>query len=240
MIKAVGRTLALDYIGIGLLIAVAAIGFESLRESWNRRRGALLAGFALLICGIGIYLPIGNLAPRYAVPAAWGAAIGLAALLTALQDVSKPWARRAAVAAIAGGLLAAMVANLGRQDKTDARIKMLWQALECVREQAPANAYVGWWTGPELELSEGYHFRGHLQQHGRADLSMPLETNPGCAGAAEVAISGTAIAPGDDWRILQTCATSYWFGRRQFRCYVWHRDWSRMTREVSQQSTAVR
>src|SRR5262249_10553273 len=83
MLKAVNGTLALDYIGVGLAMAATFVGIKALGDVWNRCRGALVAGLALFACGIGIYLPIGNVAPRYAIPAAWGAAIGLATVLAA-------------------------------------------------------------------------------------------------------------------------------------------------------------
>ena len=226
MLKAVSGTLALDYIGAGLVMAATFSGIRTLCNMCDRHRGALITGLALFVCGIGIYLPIGNVAARYAVPAAWGAAIALATVIAALAESPKVWLKRLALAGIACGLLAAIVANLGRQDKVGARIAMLWEALDCVREQAPQNVYVGWWTGPGLDLSEGYHFRGHLYHAGRTDVRMPLESDPAYLESAVVAVSGLPAAPGDEWQIIKICTTSYWLGKRQYRCYIWRRSHS--------------
>lgn len=238
MLKAVGGTMALDYIGLGLLVSIVVIGIRPLRGCWNGHRGVLVAGLALFVCGIGIYLPIGNVAPRYAIPAAWGAGIWLAALMSLLDQAPRDWGRQLSLIAIAGGLLAAAGANIGRQDKTAARIELLWEALACVKEQAPAHACIGWWTGPGLELSEGYHFRGHLQQAGRRDICMPLESDPACMTSAVLAVSGGATAPGDDWRPLAAYSTTYWFGRRQYQCFVWRRNPPPAIPDISHQSAA--
>ena len=116
MVAAIGGAISIDMMGAGLLLAVLAVAVNGgLAAAWKRHRGPCRAGLALLVCGIGIYLPLGGIAGRYTMPAVWGLDLLLAVLLTELAAVTRPGWRRLAQAALACGLIAVAISNLGRQ-----------------------------------------------------------------------------------------------------------------------------
>src|SRR6185437_16651322 len=83
--------------------------------------GRLTAAFLLLLGGIGMYLPMSNIAGRYAMPAVWGLDILFALLLSALVAAPLTAWKKAAFAAICTGLAIVAISNLGRQEKFAAR-----------------------------------------------------------------------------------------------------------------------
>jgi hypothetical protein len=244
MAWAVRGALTGDFLAPGLVLAVLAVCLAGpgLGALGQRYRGACLAGLALLVAGIGIYLPIGAVSGRYAMPAVWGADLLLAALLSVLAEVpgrhlarvGRGWWKPVAYAALGCGLVALGVSNVGRQQKFAARAGLLWQALEWLERQAPPDACVAWVCSPQLDIEEGIHFQWHLQARGRADLALtlldaqgrpqtrseqlPAEHTPGWL------LSGTPTPPpGAGWHLAQEFVAPYWSQRRSYHCYLWAR-----------------
>jgi hypothetical protein len=204
------------------------------RDVWRRHRAAGRAGVALLLFGVGVYLPIPAAEGRYAIPAVWGAGLLIGALLSEAERLPRnPW-RHAVVALLACGLVAVAVENLLRQDKTAARAAMLWDALEFVEQHAAPGAAVAWQSGADMNVGEGIHFYWHLRGRGHGDWSLEVLDADGAAQARPelpalarpptllLAAVGDAPRRGD-WTVLQTFARSYHFGRRQHACVLWAR-----------------
>jgi hypothetical protein len=141
---------------------------------WQRRRQPLLAGLALVIFGVGIYLPIAAVSGRYTMPAVWGIDLWMAILLSELALVPERGKGRLAYAAFGCGLLAVAIANLGKQEKFASRAALLWQALEYVERQAPRGTCIEWQSQADLNPEEGIHFHWHLAARGRGDLRIRL------------------------------------------------------------------
>jgi hypothetical protein len=198
---------------------------------WRRRRAA---GLALLVAGIGVYLPMHAVAGRYAIPAVWGAGLLLAVLLDALAHVPMSRARRAAAVLLSVGVALTAGENLARQDKEIARVAVLWQALELVERQAPPDAVVAW-QGTSDAIGEAVHFFWHLRGRGRVDLRPLLldaqgavviraELPPPAPAPPTWLVSARAAPPSDpSWRLVQRLEREYRWGRRRVGCAVWTR-----------------
>jgi hypothetical protein len=262
MLRAVAGAVSLDFMGAALVLAAVVVWLSKRTATpaqpertpptpstradahgfWETYRAAMVAGFALLVFGIGIYLPIDGVAGRYAIPAAWGADLGIAVLLSALAAMPAGSWQRTAYAVYACGLLAVVVANLGKQDKFAARADLLWQALECVERQAPAGACIAWVGSPaadarnqELDLAEGCHFGWHLQARGRRDIAVQLLDDRAASpvhvdrrqekAEPTFLLRGTRVPPaGGAWQLLRKFQASYWLGKRSYHCYLWVRN----------------
>jgi hypothetical protein len=252
MLRCVGGALSLDFLGPGLALSVLAVAIHLLRRpadpavattegtttplrtAWQRHRVTILAAVALLVAGIGIYLPLGGVAGRYSIPAVWGADLLLAVLLSELAAVPLPGWRRAAYVALGCGLAAVAVANLGKQDKFAARSALLWQVVERVERQAPHGACVAWIDGPQLNVEEGIHFRWHLRARGRSDLALALLDAHGQPiqrveasqpdTAPDYVVTGTDDQPlPGSWHQVGTFHTNYLGLPRpgRYDCYLW-------------------
>ena len=241
VLGAVGVT----FVGPGLVVAGLAVWMgkwatrcpDSLRESATFLRAACLAGGALLVAGIGIYLPLDAVSARYSMPAVWGADLLVAVLLHALWQRPAPVARlRLAAGVLLGcGLAAGLVANLGRQDRFAARAHLLWQVLEHVEAQAPPDACIAWLGGPQLNVEEGIHFCWHLHNRGRDDIDVALLDDRGtplarrelapAGGPPLFLVSGTrSDPPGGPWRKERDFRACYWCGCRRYDCALYRRD----------------
>jgi hypothetical protein len=218
------------------LRAAAAEGFGPL---WEQYRGACLAGALLLIAGIAIYLPVRvhNPGGRYAIPAAWGGDLWVAALLSTLLEARAGIWKTAAYGAVALGIGGLVVTNVAQQARFAARARCLWQALEFVEHQGAADSCIGWLYGPDLARGEGVHFTWHLRARGKAVRTALIDAGAGRLdddgrlrdlgeGAIchhpNILFSGSpAIAPGFDFTLMRVIQTPYWHGTRRFDCYVW-------------------
>jgi hypothetical protein len=204
-------------------------------EKRSEYRLPLLTGLVLLVFGTGIYLPFNGVAGRYTMPAVWGADIWLAVLFSMLSQVPLPRWRRLALGLVLAGLGAVAVTNLGRQDKVAARNALLWQALEYVEKEAPKHATLAWLgtpvvgvASPELPISEGVHFRGHLAGRGRGDIDLQLVSNQDQQAGKDsplLVMTGTPVRtwPGA-FRLVREFQTHYWAGQRSFHCYLWEQE----------------
>ena len=244
LLRAILGAVSIGFMAPGLLLAgfavVAAQSADSTERSrtwtdrlgWHEYRGAWLVGLLLMAFGIAVYLPIQGVAGRYSIPAAWGADLWIAALLSTLADGSHSRWRTAAAVALAAGLVAVAVASLGSQDKFAARARVLWQALEFVEHTAPRGTCLAWVAGPDLNIAEGIHFSWHLTGRGRSDLCVQLlddhevrQERPEVPHSDQVptfAISGGHQALDNvRWRQVGEFSTSYWAGTRQQRIVLW-------------------
>jgi hypothetical protein len=234
MLDVIQGTLSFDFMAPGFVLALIVVtGAGRLRDVWDNYRAACIVGVLLLLCGLGIYLPMPPfVAGRYSMPAVWGADILIAALLSTLTVVSTSACKRLAAGALACGLVGLMAANVGRQQKLSARSDMLWQAVEYVERNAPQGAVIDWVGSEQLNVEEGIHFQWHLAARGRSDIQLRLVD----ASANEIdrrEIRRASAVP--VWRIvggqtpvgtgevLHTFATSYHLGGKHFDCYLTHR-----------------
>jgi hypothetical protein len=256
MLGAVGSAANLYFVGPGMALAALAIlrngrpaassrgrrgawplarsaGAE-LRRFWSRYRAACLAGSALLVFGIAVYLPVtmDEVYARYSMPAVWGADLWIAATLSALLGATAGAWRRAAAVALGCGLAAMAIANLAIQDRFAAHNAMLWQALEFIERRAPPGATIGWLTSPQLPLEEGIHFFWHLEARGRRDLAIRLydpqgrpqlrpEVPPTDTPPTFAVGTGGAAPPEGPWRDAREFPARFWGGTRRYRAYVW-------------------
>jgi hypothetical protein len=228
-----------DFVGAGLVLAVVA-QVVALRRSWpaaliGRHRAALGAGALLVAGGTVLYLPVGGLSGRYAMPAVWGLDLAIAALLSGLVGLRPSGWARLARGALVVGLAAVMVASVGRQQKFAARARVLWEALEYVERHAPPNAGIAWISGDSLRdglnVEEGVHFRWHLAARGRDDLRvglydadgrpLPRREVPALDAEPVLAISGVPQSPwADDRQPAQRFVAASWGGLRRCECYL--------------------
>jgi hypothetical protein len=238
MLRAVAGAANADYVHLGLLFSALAVWVSARSNTATPAPGAskdhrlaLLAGLAMLLGGIAVYLPVGAVAGRYTMPAVWGIDLLLAVLFAALLAARASAWKRLAYISLAGCLLAAATANLGRQWKTAARNDNLWQALHYVEREAPRGAELVWVgthnlppRSNEVALAEGYHFHWHLTGRGRADLRLRLVDQTaerlGPIEPGQVVIAGIPPAEGAGPR-AQGFHTSYWANIRSYQCYVW-------------------
>jgi hypothetical protein len=255
ILHAVSGAMSPEYVGIGLVAAVCALvisrytsrrvmGTREYPESTKsvfaipdggpRYRATLVAGLLLLTAGMGAYLPINAVSGRYAIPAAWGVDLLVAAQLSAVLQLCKQRTARVVFTAFACGLVLVAVANVGHQQKVAARTEMLWDSLEWVEERAPAGACVAWQCSPTLGVEEGIHFNWHLQGRGRKKVSVVLVdeqdqpiSRPELPLSREARrkpdylITGASISPGAGWQLERVIRIEYWKDRRSFECSVW-------------------
>jgi hypothetical protein len=139
------------------------------------------------------------------MPAVWGFDVLFALLLTALVAIPASVPKRAAWAGVGLGLVALLVANVGRQEKAAARSRMLWAALHHVEATAPQGARIAWVGDKSLGTEEGIHFAWHLLHRGRGDVRVGLFDGP-TEGASGV------------WGPGPTFAANYRLGRKRFTC----------------------
>jgi hypothetical protein len=231
MLHLLKGTLNLDFLAPGLLLSAIAVAVAGRRRDvWDNYRGACIAAGLLLVCGVGIYLPMQGVAGRYSMPAVWGADLLIAALLSTLLVVPASIWKRVAYGALAGGVIVLIAANIGRQQKFAARADMLWQALEHVERQAPPGTCIEWVASKDLDSEEGIHFQWHLQARGRGDIHIRLVDVAGnvqcrseiVASAPNPAlrIDGRAPASAQAGAVVQAFTTSYHLGQKRFACYL--------------------
>jgi hypothetical protein len=245
MVQTVVGAAGIDCLGAGLILAVVALwlarregGELGSSSAGPDYRSALFAGGALLVFGIGVYLPIAGTAWRYAQPAVWGADLLLAALFSVLVAIPARAPRRLAFAVLTCGLVPLVLLNLAKQDKFAARTRLLWEALSFVEEETPPASELIWMgfagassMNQELDWAEGMHFGWHLAERKQAQLNFHLQGCPspdnpfgGSTGMVDrpaFALSGPARPPGADWVLVRKFDSPYWLGRRCYHCYLW-------------------
>ncbi len=237
---------AADFLGwlkgaAGLDFLGAAVGLAGLVLGWTKLRGlprpagerggvAIPLALLLLVCGFAVYLPVNIMCGRYTMPAVWGADVLLAVLLAKLPTSRLsilPWV------AVTVGLAALVVANVGRQEKTAARSRLLWELLARVEGTAPRGAVAEWVSGSgedgELNAEEGIHFYWHLLHRGRADVRVRLVDTHGellkrveLAPPPGVARYRLAAHPseGIQWQPAASVSRPYHFGRKSHSACV--------------------
>lgn len=232
----------LDFLGVGLLAVGGVVGWRWLRRDLRSlspspfmERGtggevrAIFFAIALLLSGFAVYLPVHIMCGRYTMPAVWGADILLAVLLGRFIGVPNSWPKAFTWVLLVGGLVAVLVAGVGRQEKLAARSRMLWQLLDRVERDAPPGAVTEWVSGSaeagELNAEEGIHFYWHLLHRGRADVRVRLVNTSGeplkrvelppPPGPARYRI---AAIPTDNpaWKTTADVSVKYHLGRRTF------------------------
>ena len=212
------------------------------RLDWRPYRPALLAAAALLVFGIGAYLPPRvAMGGRYTIPAAWGLDLGVAVLSSVLFRTPWPRWKRAALVAFGAALAFVAVSAVARQLTTAAQSRVVWQALHFVEREAPPGAGIAWTVSPAVgadRTGEAIHFGWHLGNRSRRDLRYRLiddegrpHPRPEILGPAperlDVVLTTGPVAP----RLLRSDRARWervpfrtLLGRgRWHECYVWIR-----------------
>jgi hypothetical protein len=248
IVSGLGGAVSLDFIGAGLAVATVACAAHSRGSlsrpgmiAWAqaivaRHRATLGAGVLLLLGGVVMYLPMDGVSGRYSMPAVWGLDLALAVFLSVLAALPSGRWTRASWVTLTVGLLCVMTASFGKQQKFAARTSLLWQALEWVERQVPANTSVAWICGDSLtgrlNVEEGIHFQWHLAARGRSDVRISLcdergqpllrRELPAPDKEPALAIWGTSGCP-EGWGEEQRIAVAYWLGQRRYECSLGRR-----------------
>jgi hypothetical protein len=215
----------LDFLGLGLVLASVTVACQRSALNLARYRAALLAAVMLFVAGVVVYLPMPMMAMRYTMPAVWGVDLGIAVLLTGVLASPLSRLRFATLNAVVVGLGVTFCANLGRQQRFAARAEFLWQALKHIETTAEPNATLAWVSGDTssgmLNAEEGIHFRWHLLNRGRGDITIAL------VDAQNQPIDRVELPPVTSAPALRLSmkaptgtpfAAKYHLGRKQFRC----------------------
>jgi hypothetical protein len=251
ILRCLAGAMSIELMGVGIAFCGAAVLAARWRTGRDERHsasgalptngsstwvqefpGAIGAGLLLTLVGAAEYLPMDAISPRYSMPAVWGLDLLLAVLVTRAFRLATPAWKNVAVAALACGLVATVIANLGKQQKFMARSNTLWEALECVERDAPAGSTIAFYCGDplksDLDASEGIHFQWHLSARGRKDLRIalfdgagqPLERIELAPNAAipSYAIWGRTSPDGVAHQALKSFASTFHLGRKSYEC----------------------
>ncbi len=220
----------LDFLGAGLGLVLLPVLIH--RGARVRNGPALACAALLLLGGFLVYLPMRIMCGRYTMPAVWGLDIAFALLLTGFAALPASVWKRLGWLGLCGGLVALMVASVGRQEKVATRSRMLWAVLHHLEATAPPGARVVWVGGEseqgELNAEEGIHLYWHLLHRGRGDVRIGLvdafdqttvrvELAP-LTQAPEYRIAGRPVEGSLIWQPERTFAFPYRFGRRRYEC----------------------
>ena len=238
VLNALKGAVSLEFVGVGVLLALVAVrvGRNTSPRITIRGLGAgTVCAILLLLGGVAVYLPMGMMSGRYAMPAVWGLDVLFALLLTALVAAPLTAWKKAAWVGVAAGLAAVAVTGVGKQEKFAARARMLWDAVHHVEATAPPDARVAWVSGDSLRgglnVEEGIHFQWHLYHRGRGDIkvalydrnSTPIERTelPPPDGPAELLVCGDRTDASGFWcDPTESFTARYWLGRKQYTCYL--------------------
>ncbi len=220
----------LDFLGAGL--GLVSLPLLVARRESVRNRPALACASLLLVGGFLVYLPLQIMCGRYTMPAVWGLDIAFAVLLTSFLAIPGSVWKRIGWVGLGAGMIAMMVASVGRQEKVATRSKMLWALLHHVEKTASPGARVAWISGDseqgELNPEEGIHLYWHLLHRGRGDIRVGLMDAADCP-LARVELAPLldspeyriAARPFDEhlvWQTDETFTFPYRFGRKQYQC----------------------
>jgi hypothetical protein len=243
MLNALLGGIGKDFLGpaiIAGLLVVAWGWFRGREQSWSvsafasriQFRAVFGAGLILFVLGWGVYAPMDGVAGRYTFPGVWGLDLWCALLWARVAELPSP-GQKLAYVLLGCGLAVSAASNYGKQEKNTARITTLWDALEYVERKLPAGSRIAWVgvadreKSEALEISEGVHFRWHLEGRGRRDLQwqtvspgMPLSS----AEEPEFLVTSATVPPAEGhWVLVRECRHDYWFGRKQVVCCIWQR-----------------
>jgi hypothetical protein len=229
---------SLEFMAAGLVMAAVAVWQNRARKEAEPRpepiTTSVVAALLLVAAGVAVYLPMGMMSGRYAMPAVWGLDILVALLLSALIAVPLTALKKAAFAGVCTGLAVVAVAGVGKQEKFAARAKMLRDAVRYVEVTAPPGATVAWLSGDSaaggLNVEEGIHFRWHLLHRGRGDIAVGLFDEAGkpldrvelppLAGTPQFALFGVVKSNHPGWEPERGFAAGYWLGRKRHDCQL--------------------
>jgi hypothetical protein len=235
--RSVCQGIGIDWIGLGIVTALVAVwcGRAQALSPGNdaavlpfRLSNLLVAGGLLLVCGMGIYLPVNGLSGRYTIPAVWGLDLMLAGLWSVLALTPAGMWKRGSQVALAVGVAGILVANWGRQDKFAARARLFWETLEYVEGEAQTGSDLAWYgvrinKPPVLGTGEGLHFGWHLAWRGRGDLKVQLldQNTKQRHCQADYAVTGEPIPPGGGWDLVREFRAPFWMNWKSHQCYLW-------------------
>ncbi|MBX9580572.1 MAG: hypothetical protein K2X87_09715 [Gemmataceae bacterium] len=260
VLNALKGAVSLEFVGVGVTLAAVAVwpvrkplppapsptkgGGESpetalrspLPVAERGLGGEITSALLLLAAGVAVYLPMGMMSGRYAMPAVWGLDLLFALLLSALAAAPPTAWKKAAWAGVCAGLAAVAVASVGKQEKFAARARMLWDAVHYVEAAAPPGARVVWVAGDSLNgglnVEEGIHFQWHLYHRGRGDIRVGLydragtpidrtELPPAADGRADLLVCGHSSDASGFWcDPTESFTARYWLGRKRYTCYL--------------------
>lgn len=222
----------LDFLGAGFGLILASLSMR--RAAIVRNSPALACAALLLLGGFAVYLPMHIMCGRYTMPAVWGLDIGFALLLTNFLNVPVSVWTRLSWVGLSAGMIALVVASVGRQEKVATRSKMLWAVVHHIEEEVPSGARIAWIAGDseqgELNAEEGIHAYWHLLHRGRGDIRI------GLMDAAERPLARVELArlqkppeyriaarpPADslNWQTDRAFEFPYRFGRKRYGCCI--------------------
>ena len=222
----------LDFLGVGLGLLVPPLLMH--RAAFVRNSPALACAVLLLLGGFSVYLPMHIMCGRYTMPAVWGLDIAFALLLTNFLDVPVSSWTRLGWAGLSAGMIALVVASVGRQEKVATRSRMLWAVVHHIEADVPPGARIAWIAGDseqgELNAEEGIHLYWHLLHRGRGDVRI------GLMDAAErpmVRVELARLQKPPEYRIAarptverlmwqtdRTFEYPYRFGRKRYGCSI--------------------
>jgi hypothetical protein len=194
----------------------------------------IAVGVLVLLCGFVVYLPVNIMTGRYTMPAVWGVDLLFGLLLTRFLSLPASWVQRFAWSGIAVGMAIMVIAGVTRQEKVQARSKMLWAMLDHVEKNAPQHAIIAWVSGPveggELNAEEGIHFWWHLIHRGRVDLRVRLIDGlgqpvlrvemPPTLDPPDYRLGGHASEDLLNWHREIVAQEVYRFGQRSYSCVL--------------------
>ncbi len=255
--------MSLDFMALGLVLTLAAVWIsrkanrmasgrrESTVETANDStsanetmtheqptcvgRSPVICAVLLIAGGVFVYLPMSMMSGRYAMPGVWGLDILFAVLLSSLVTLPETAMKKAALAGVAAGLAAVMIANVGKQEKFAARARMLWEAVHHVEANMPRGSKVAWISGDSqkggLNIEEGIHFQWHLYHRGRGDVQIGLFSETGQAlartelpqleGQPDYRLYGVVTAePDRSWETEREFVAAFWMGRKRYDCQL--------------------
>ena len=189
--------------------------------------------------GVGVYLKIDGICGRYAMPAVWGLDMWIGILLTQFIAVPEIRWKQAATVALAIGVLAVAVSNVGRQLRFAARAEFLWQVVHYFENDPRSPVTVAWIGAKDdnrgLDIEEGIHVAWHLKERGHSQMDMHLfNTAGGFQQRGELApedhpeqfaitAAGQKVPLPGQWKQVRDFEQDYWFGKRHFTCTLWEK-----------------
>ena len=222
----------LDFLGAGFGFILATLLMR--RVAIVRNSPALACAALLALGGFAVYLPMHIMCGRYTMPAVWGVDIGFALLLTNFLNVPVSAWTRLGWAGISAGMIALVVASIGRQEKVATRSRMLWAVVHHIEEDAPPGACIAWIGGDseqgELNAEEGIHVYWHLLHRGRGDVRIGLmDATERPLARVELArlqkppeyrIAARPSSESLNWQMDRAFEFPYRFGRKRFGCVI--------------------
>jgi hypothetical protein len=224
----------LEFVGAGIAASLVVLRVRGvLRFAWSP---AMACGLTLLVAGTVVYLPVGIISGRYAMPAVWGFDILFALLLSAIVTQPGNTGRAVACGAVCAGIAVVLLLNVHRQDRAANRSRMLWEVVRHIETHAEPGSVIEWRCGDPatggLGAEEAIHLQWHLRNRGVADVRVRVVTDRGetLSRAELLAVEGEATlrvsaidTPEPRWKCEQTFAAYYQLGRKHYSCGIYRR-----------------